>query len=38
MLHGNRRNVIDFVTHLLDSGTIDRYEINDQVGQPWTDA
>jgi hypothetical protein len=31
MLHDNRRNVIDFVTHLLDSGAIDRYEINDQV-------
>lgn len=31
MLHENRRNVIDFVTHLLDSGAIDRYEINDQV-------
>jgi len=31
MLHENRRNVINFVTHLLDSGAIDRYEINDQV-------
>jgi hypothetical protein len=29
--HDNRRSVIDFVTHLLDSGAIDRYEINDQV-------
>lgn len=29
--HDNRRNVTDFVTRLLDSGAIDRYEINDQV-------
>jgi hypothetical protein len=27
----NRRNVIDFVTRLLDSHAIDRYEIDDQV-------
>jgi hypothetical protein len=29
--HNNRRAVTDFVTRLLDSGAIDRYEIDDQV-------
>jgi hypothetical protein len=29
--HNNRRAVTDFVTSLLDSGAIDRHEINDQV-------
>jgi hypothetical protein len=29
--HRNRRAVTDFVTHLLDSGAIDRHEVNDQV-------
>ena len=29
--NNNRRAVTDFVTHLLDSGAIDRHEISDQV-------
>ena len=29
--HDNLRNTTDFVTRLIDSGAIDRYEINDQV-------
>jgi hypothetical protein len=31
MLHDDRRRVIDFVIHLLNSGAVDRYEIDDQV-------
>ena len=30
-LQESRRDTIDFVTHMVDSGVIDRWEINDQV-------